>query len=42
MAHGDYTPRYRNYVLFILFLTYVLNFLDRSREYSRPRTQRVP
>jgi len=30
MGHGDYTPRYRNYVLFILFLTYVLNFLDRQ------------
>jgi predicted MFS family arabinose efflux permease len=30
MAHGDYSPRYRHYVLFILFLTYVLNFLDRQ------------
>lgn len=30
MPHGDYSPRYRNYVLFILFLTYVLNFLDRQ------------
>ena len=25
-----YSPRYRNYVLFILFITYVLNFLDRQ------------
>ena len=30
MVHSDYTPRYRNYVLFILFLTYILNFLDRQ------------
>ena len=30
MAHGDYSARYRNYVLFVLFLTYVLNFLDRQ------------
>jgi MFS family permease len=30
MVHSDYSPRYRNYVLFILFLTYVLNFLDRQ------------
>ena len=30
MGHDEFTPRYRNYVLFILFLTYVLNFLDRQ------------
>jgi predicted MFS family arabinose efflux permease len=30
MVYRDYTPRYRNYVLFILFLTYILNFLDRQ------------
>ena len=30
MVHNNFTPRYRNYVLFILFLTYVLNFLDRQ------------
>ena len=29
LASG-YSPRYRNYVLFVLFLTYVLNFLDRQ------------
>ena len=28
--HKEYTPGYRKYVLFILFLTYVLNFLDRQ------------
>ena len=30
MAHSDFSPRYRKYVLFILFVTYVLNFLDRQ------------
>ncbi len=30
MANNTFSPRYRNYVLFILFLTYVLNFLDRQ------------
>ena len=30
MAYGDYSARYRNYVLFVLFVTYVLNFLDRQ------------
>ncbi len=30
MAHNQFSSRYRNYVLFILFLTYVLNFLDRQ------------
>ena len=30
MTADHYSPRYRNYVLFILFLTYVLNFLDRQ------------
>lgn len=30
MANDTFSPRYRNYVLFILFLTYVLNFLDRQ------------
>lgn len=29
-ASSHYSPAYRNYVLFILFLTYVLNFLDRQ------------
>ena len=28
--HSAYSPRYRNYVLFVLFLTYVLNFVDRQ------------
>lgn len=30
MAHSEFSPRYRNYVLFVLFVTYVLNFLDRQ------------
>ena len=30
MSASQFSPRYRNYVLFILFLTYVLNFLDRQ------------
>ena len=30
MSYANYSPRYRKYVLFILFLTYVLNFLDRQ------------
>ncbi len=30
MGYNDYSPRYRNYVLFVLFITYVLNFLDRQ------------
>ncbi len=30
MSHESFSPRYRHYVLFILFLTYVLNFLDRQ------------
>lgn len=29
-AHNNYTPAYRNYVLFILWLTYILNFVDRQ------------
>ena len=29
-SYSGYSPFYRNYVLFILFLTYVLNFLDRQ------------
>lgn len=24
------SPRYRNYVLFILFITYILNYIDRQ------------
>lgn len=30
MPHREFTAGYRKYVLFILFLTYVLNFLDRQ------------
>ena len=30
MPHREFSGRYRKYVLFILFLTYVLNFLDRQ------------
>lgn len=30
MVNNNYTPRYRKYVLFILFLTYILNFVDRQ------------
>ena len=30
MTSVQSTPRYRNYVLFILFLTYILNYVDRQ------------
>lgn len=29
-AHNNYTPVYRNYIFFILQLTYILNFVDRQ------------
>ena len=30
MTHTQFTPRYRNYVLFLLTVTYCLNFIDRQ------------
>ena len=29
-THSNYSPAYRNYVLFILWVTYILNFVDRQ------------
>ena len=28
--HSHYSPRYRDYVLFVLWVTYILNFVDRQ------------